>query len=96
MAKKENESIDRIKAVIREKMINPFKSRNAIDLLNISTDKKAASLDLITVREKGIQILQKTQESAGAKVPSVQIKTFKDKKKRAQTLSNYQKKNQKI
>lgn len=51
MAKKENEAIDRIKAVIREKMINPFKSRNAIDLLNISTDKKAASLDLITVRE---------------------------------------------
>ena len=59
MAKKENEAIDRIKAVIREKIINPFKSRNAIDLLNISTDKKAASLDLITVREKGIQILQK-------------------------------------
>ena len=57
VSKKENEAVDRIKSVIREKMINQFRTRNATDLLNISTGEKTSSLELITAREKGIQIL---------------------------------------
>ena len=84
VSKKENEAVDRIKTAIREKMINPFQTRNTTDLLSISTGQKASSFDLISAREKGEQILKDVQESESHKVPNIHIKTFEDKKQRTQ------------
>lgn len=84
VSKRENEAVDRIKTVIREKMINPFQHRNSTDLLSISTGEKASTLELISAKEKGIQILKDVQESESHKVPNIHIKTFEDKKKRTQ------------
>ena len=87
VAKKEKKAVDRIKSVIQEKMINPFRTRNSTDLLNISTGEKVSSLELITARDKGVQILQDAQESEVEKVPNIHIKTFEDKKRRSKAPS---------
>ena len=49
------------------------------DPYNISTGKKAPTLELITAKEKGVQILEDAQESEAPKVPNIHIKTIKDK-----------------
>ena len=84
VSKRENAAVDRIKTVIREKMINPYQTRNTTDLLNISTGEKASTLELITAKETGIHILRDAQESEAPKVPNIHIKTFEDKKQRTQ------------
>ena len=48
-------------------MIIPFQTHIPTDLVNISTDKKASTLELITAKEKGIRILKDVKESRRSK-----------------------------
>ena len=72
--------VERIKKVIEEKMINPFKTTNQTDLLNISTGAKADSTELIYVREKGIAALRTAEESGTDRIVPPSISRFKDNK----------------
>ena len=65
--KKENEAVDRIKTVILEKMINQFQTQILTDLLNVSTEELASTLQLIIARENCMQILKDVQESRRSK-----------------------------
>ena len=66
--------------VIEGKIINPFKTTNQTDLLNISTGAKADSMELIYVREKGIAALKTAEESGLDRIIPPSISCFKDKK----------------
>ena len=72
--------VERTKKVIEGKMINPFKTTNQTDLLNISTGAKAISTELIYVREKGIVALKTAEESGLNRIIPPSISRFKDKK----------------
>ena len=50
---------------INEKFVNPFRSTNKTDLLNIVTGKKAISTDLVNAKSKGIQAMKKAKENGG-------------------------------
>ena len=52
-------TVEKIKKVIMDQMINPFACSNQTDLLNISTGEKPATTDLIYAREKGLESLQR-------------------------------------
>ena len=65
--KKENEAVDRITTVILVKMINPFQTHISIDLLNISTEEKASTLEQLTAKEEGVKILKDVQKSRRSK-----------------------------
>ena len=52
VCKKENEAVDRITTVIWVKMINPFQTHISIGLLNISTEEKASTLELIMLKKR--------------------------------------------
>ena len=65
VCKKENEAVDRIKTVIWKKMIIPYQTHIPTDLVNISTEKKASTLELFTAN--GIRIMRDCQESTRSK-----------------------------
>ena len=44
-----------------EKFVNPFRSTNKTDLLNIVTGEKAISTDLVNARSEGIQAMKKAE-----------------------------------
>ncbi|KAG1681824.1 hypothetical protein GQR58_011574 [Nymphon striatum] len=71
----------RIKSTIREKMINPF-FLSSDNLMNISTGETTQSVELIDARQRGLDALEKTEESKTKKVDPVKLKTFVEKTKK--------------
>ena len=55
-------TVEKIKKVIVNQMIDPFACSNQTDLLNICTGEKAATMDLIYACEKGLESLQKAEQ----------------------------------
>jgi hypothetical protein len=87
LAVKENDAVTRIKAVVKETMIDPFSCPNPTDLLNISTGEKAISQDLIHAKAKGLAALQEAQDKGSEKIQPMRLQTFEITKKRGLTTS---------
>ncbi|KAG1664752.1 hypothetical protein GQR58_019681 [Nymphon striatum] len=71
----------RIKSTIREKMINSF-FLSSDNFMNISTGETTQSVELIDARQRGLDALEKTEESKAKKVDPVKLKTFVEKTKK--------------
>ena len=52
-----------VKENINEKFVNPFRSTNKTDLLNIVTGEKEISTDLVNAKSKSIQAMKKAEEN---------------------------------
>ena len=61
---------------IYEKFVNPFRSINKTDLLNIVTGEKEISTDLVNAKGKGIQEMKKAKENGGDAIESPELVTY--------------------
>ena len=67
---------------INEKFVNPFRSTNKTDLLNIVTGAKAISTDLAIARSEGIQAMKKAEENGGDAIELPELVTLVQKVKK--------------
>ena len=67
---------------INEKFVNPFRSTNKTDLLNIVTGDKAISTDLGNAKSKGIQAMTKAEENGDDAIETPELVTFTQKVKK--------------
>ena len=61
---------------INEKLVNPFRSTNKTNLLNIVTGEKAISTDLVNAKSKVIQAMEKAKENGGDAIESPELVTL--------------------
>ena len=61
--------------VINNQMINPFKCEEQ-ELMNISTGYKAASPDLVSASEKGMEALAAARQKDSEKIVPIKLDTF--------------------
>ena len=74
--------VETMKEKINEKFVNPFRSTNKTDLLNIVTGEKAISTDLGNTKSKGIQAMKKAEENGADAIEPPELVTFIQKVKK--------------
>ena len=67
---------------INEKFVNPFRSTNKTDLLNIIIGEKAISTDLVNAKSESIQAMKKAEENGGDAIESPELITLVQKMKK--------------
>lgn len=77
--------VQNIKAVIKEKITNPFILSGNL-LMNISTGQTTQSLELVDAKKKGLDALERAEQANADKVTPVKLKTFVEKTKKKPTL----------
>ena len=71
-----------MKGKINKKFVNPFRSTNKTDLLNIVTGEKAISTDLVNARSKAILAMKKAEENGADAIEPPELVTFIQKVKK--------------
>ena len=61
---------------INEKFVNPFRSTNKTDLLNIVTGEKAISTDLVNAKSEVFQAMKEAEENGGDAIESPGLVTL--------------------
>ena len=76
--------VQNIKAVIKEKITNPFTIMGDA-LMNISTGQTTQSLELVNAKEKGLDALERAEQANAENVAPVKLKTFVEKPRKKTT-----------
>ena len=80
------QKVKKIRDVISNQMINPFKCEDQ-ELINISTGHKATSADLICAHEKGLEALAAARRTDSEKVAQIKLSTFTAKLKKLLSMA---------
>jgi len=79
------QQVQNAKSNILKTMINPFLV-SCENLMNISSGETTQAVELIEARQKGMDALEKTEQSNAQKVDPVKLKTFVEKAKNKSSL----------